>query len=139
RARKFLTIVDHVDAEADLVRHAAQEIADVAGAEDVHIRLGLNGLDEDLHLSAANQPGLFGEVVVELVLDVQGPARLDRLARLPEGVVLVASAADRADRPAVRVDEHLRPDALWRGARGRCNRDESDLFTALQSLRERRE
>ena len=111
----------------------------MAGAEDVEIWLGLHGLDEDLHLSATDQPGLFGEVVVELVLDVHRPARLDRFARLPEGVVLVASAADRAHGAAVRVDEHLRPDALRRRAGGRGDGDECHPFAALQSLRERRE
>ena len=133
---ELFAVVDDVHAEADVVRHLRHPVADVAGAEDVDIRRRLDGLDEDLHLAAAYQTGLLREVVVELVLHVQRPARLDRFAGFPERVVLVAAAADRADGPAVGKDQHLGADALRRGAGGGDDGDEGDFLPAIQGLRE---
>ena len=115
RAGELLAIVDDVDPEADFVRQLRDEVADVPGAEDVDVRRRLHRLDEDFHLPSADEPGLLREVVVQLVLDVQRATVRDRLAGFPERVVLVTAAADRADRAAVRVDEHLGPNALRRG------------------------
>ena len=53
----------------------ADVVADVPGAEDVDVRRWLDRLDEDLHLTAADEPGFLREVVVELVLHVERPAR----------------------------------------------------------------
>ena len=133
---ELLAVVDDVDAEPDVVRHLRDPVADVAGTEDVDVGRRLDGLDEDLHLPAAHQTGLLREVVVELVLHVQRPAGLDRFAGFPEGVVLVAAAANRADGPAVRKDQHLGADALRRGAGGGHDGDEGNFLPAIQGLRE---
>ena len=114
--RELLAIVHDVDAEADFVRHARQVKSDVSGADDVELGRRLDRFDVDVHLSTADQPGLLGEVIVELVVHELGTPAGDGLARLPERVVLVAAAADRADDPAVAEDEHLGADALRRRA-----------------------
>ncbi len=123
-AGELLAVVDDVHVEADLVRHLRDEVADVSGAEDVDLWRRFDRLDEHFHLAAADEPGLLGEVVVELVLHGERAALLDGLARLPERLVLVAAAADRADRAPVGVDEHLGADALRRRAGGRHDGDE---------------
>ncbi len=66
---ELLTVVDDVQAEADGWRNLTELKADVARAEDVELRRRLDRLDEDVHLSSADQAGLLGEVVVELVVD----------------------------------------------------------------------
>jgi hypothetical protein len=104
-------------AEAGFVRHAGEAGADMTGAEDVEVGRRFDRLDEDLHLAAADETRLLREVVRELVLHRLRAPRLDRLARLPEGVVLVAAAADRPDCAAVGEHQHLCPDAL-RGRAG---------------------
>ena len=68
RVGELLAVVDDVDAEADLVRDAREVKADVAGADDVELGRRLDRLDVDVHLAAADQPGLLREVVVELVV-----------------------------------------------------------------------
>ena len=125
--------------EAGVVRDAADEMPDVAGAEDVDRRRRLDRLDEDLHLSAADEPRLCREVVGQLVAHGARLARLQRLARLPQRLVLVAAAADGADDAAVGVDEHLGADALGRGAVGRHDGDERHFLAVLERLAERRE
>ena len=69
RVGELLAIVDDVDAEADLVRQAREVEADVAGADDVELGRRLDRLDVDVHLSAADEPGLLREVVRQLVVD----------------------------------------------------------------------
>src|SRR5262249_41113649 len=125
---------DDVDAEADLVREAREMEADVAGADDVQLGRRLDRLDVDVHLSAADQPGLLREVVVELVVDELRPPAADRLARLAKRVVLVAAAADRADDPAVAEHEHLGPDPLRCGTGGRHDRDQRRRLSAFQGV-----
>ena len=98
----------------DLVRQAREVEPDVAGADDVQLGRRLDRLDVDVHLPAADEPGLLREIVRQLVVHQLRPAVGDRLARLPEGVVLVAAAADRADHPPVGEHEHLGADALRR-------------------------
>jgi hypothetical protein len=93
-AGELLAVIDNVDAEAGVVRHLADVIAHMPGAEDVDIRRRLDRLDEDLHLAATHESGLLSEVVVQLVLHVERPVRSDGFARFPEGVVLVAAAAN---------------------------------------------
>src|SRR6185369_1413419 len=84
----------------------------------------------------ADQAGLLREVIVQLVVhELRRPAE-DRLARLPERVVLVAAAADGPDDPAVTEDEHLRADALRRRPGGRHDRDERGRFPALERIRD---
>ena len=114
----------------------ADEVADVPGAKHVDVRRRLHRFDEDFHLPSAHEPGFLREVVVQLVLDVQRATVRDRLAGFPERIVLIAAAADRADRPAVRVDEHLCPDALRCGPVGGDDRDERHFFPALECLRQ---
>jgi hypothetical protein len=82
-------------------------------------------------------PTSSANVVVQLVLDIQRLARVNRFARLPERIVFVAAAADRADRAAVRVDEHLGADALRGRPRGRGDRDERDLLSMVECLGQR--
>ena len=68
RVGELLAVVDDVHAEADLVRQPREVEADVAGADDVELGRRLDRLDVDVHLPAADQPGLLREVVVELVV-----------------------------------------------------------------------
>jgi hypothetical protein len=126
-------------ARSSIVRHPRQVVADVARAEDVDGGRCLDRLDEHLHLAAADQPGLFREVVVQIVLDGLRLARLQHLPRLADGVVLVAAAADGADDAAVGKDQHLRADALRRRSRGRHDRDERHFFAPLQGIGQRGE
>ena len=132
--RKLLAVVDDVNAEADFVRDAREMKADVAGADDVELGRGFDGLDVDVHLAAANQTGFLREVVVQLVVDELRLARRDRFARLPERVVLVTAAADRADNAAVAEDEHLGADTLRRRPDGGHDRDERSRFAALERV-----
>ena len=81
---ELLAVVDHVDAEAHLVRQPREMEADMAGADDVQLGRRLDRLDIDVHLSAADEPGLLGEIVRELVVDQLRAAAEDRFARLPE-------------------------------------------------------
>src|SRR5690606_39328916 len=108
--RELLAVVDDVHLEADRRRQLTELAADMSGAEDVELRRRLDRLDEDVHLPSADQPRLLGEVVAELVVDELRAPGGERLARLPERVVLVAAAADGADGPPVGEDEHLRAD-----------------------------
>jgi hypothetical protein len=57
---------------------------------------------------------------------------LNWLARLPERVVLVTAAADRAHGAAVCVDEHLGADALRGGSGRRDDGHEGHFFAALE-------
>ena len=99
---------------------SAEVPADVAGADDVELRGRRERIDVDVHLSAADEAVLLREVVVQLVVEQRAAAGGDRLARLPERVVLVAAAADRADRAAVGEDQHLGAGALRRRAVARA-------------------
>ena len=56
---KFLTVVDDVQAEADGWRDLTELIADVARADDVQPWRRLDRLDEDVHLSSADQARLL--------------------------------------------------------------------------------
>src|SRR5262249_10703586 len=114
RVRELLAVVDDMNAESDIAGQTGKVEADVAGANHVELRRRLDRLDVDVHLSTADETGFLREVVGELVVDHFRPARLDRFARLPEGVVLVAAAADRADLAAVTKHQHLRADPLRR-------------------------
>ena len=58
----------------------------------------------------------------------------DRLARLPERVVLVAAAADGADRAAVGEHQHLRAGALRRRSLRAHDRHERDRLAALERV-----
>src|SRR6185295_15799000 len=100
---------------------------------------GLDWLDVDVHLSAADEPGFLREVVVELVVDELRLAAGDRVLRLPERVVLVTAAADGADDPAVAEDEHLRADTLRRRAGGRDDGHERGGFAPVERIGHRRE
>ena len=62
--RELLAIVDHVHAKADSCGEAREMKADMAGADDVQLRRRLDRLDVDVHLAAADEPGLLREVVV---------------------------------------------------------------------------
>ena len=66
----------------------------------------------DVHLPSADQAVLLREVVVEL--EVEERRRPDWMASraFQNGLVLVATAADRADRPPVGEDQHFRAGAL---------------------------
>src|SRR4029434_3324333 len=91
--RELLAVVHDMDAKAGVVRHARDVISDVPGAEDVDVGRRLDGLDEDLHLAAADQSGLLREVVIQLVLHAQRPSRSDRLARFSASVRIAGAAA----------------------------------------------
>ena len=108
--------------------------ADVAGADDVELGRRLDRLDVDVHLPAADQAGLLREVVGQFVVHELRLRARDGLARLPERVVLVAAAANRADHAAVAEDEHLGADALRRRAGGRDDRDERRRLAAIERV-----
>ena len=115
----------------------AEVVTDVAGADHVQARRRFERLDVDLHLPAAHQTVFLGEVVVQVVLDELRLARLNRFLRLPERVVLVAAAADGADRAAVGKHQHLRAHALRRRPLGRHDRHERRVLAALERLGQR--
>src|SRR3954471_20266589 len=131
---ELLAIVHDMHAEADLFRDPREMETDVTGADDVELGRGLDGLDVDVHLAAADQPRLLGEVVVKLVMHQLRLARADRLACFAEGVVFVAPAADRADQAPIAEDEHLRADALWRRSGGRNDRHQCRRLAALERI-----
>ena len=110
---------------------AAEVTADVAGADDVEVRGRVRadrcGRPSGLR-RRARSPGRSRRSARS---GAARPAGGQRLARLPERVVLVAAAADRADRPAVREDEHLRAGALRRRAARADDGHERDRFAAL--------
>ena len=97
----------------------------------------LDRLDEDLHLPSANQAGLLGEVVRQLVLHEARLVRAHRLSRLAERIALVAAAADRANHPSVGVDQHLRAHPLRRRSARRDNRHERNRLALRERLAER--
>ena len=116
-------------------RRVRQVPADVAGADDVEARRGREGIDVDVHLTAADETVLLREIVVQFVVEERLPAGRDRVARLQAGVVLVAAAADRADRAAVREDQHLGAGPLRRGSPRAHDRHERDGFAAPEGIR----
>ncbi len=61
--RELLAIVHDVHAEADLVRQPREMKPDVARADDVELGRWLDRLDVDVHLPAADEPGLLREIV----------------------------------------------------------------------------
>ena len=136
---ELVAIVDDVDVEAGVGRDFGQVPADMPGPDDVQPRRGRKGIDVHVHTPAADQAVLLGEVIVELVVDERGLSGRDRLARFPEGVVLVAAAADGPDRPPVGPDEHLGARALGRRALRAHDRDERDALAAPQRLGRRRQ
>ena len=73
---ELLAIVHDVHAEADFVREPREVKADVAGADDVQLGRRLDRLDVDVHLSAADEPGLLREVVGQLVVHAAAAVRL---------------------------------------------------------------
>ena len=132
--RELLAIVDDMDPEADFVGEPRQVEADVPGADDVQLGRRLDRLDVDVHLSAADEAGLLGEIVGQLVVDELRPAVGDRLPRLPERVVLVAPAANRPDDAPVAEHQHLGAHALRRRAGRGDDRDERGRLAALERV-----
>src|SRR6185503_3177996 len=78
--------------------------------------------------------GFLREVVGQLVVHELRPAIRDRFLRLPERIVLVAAAANRPDGAAIGEDEHLRADALRRGAGGGDDGDERRRLAAIERV-----
>ena len=71
---ELLAVVHDVDAEADLVGEPREVKPDMAGADDVELGRRLDRLDVDVHLPAADEPGLLREVVGQLVVHELRPA-----------------------------------------------------------------
>src|SRR5215470_1445337 len=136
---ELLAVVDHVHAEADFVSDTSEVKADVTGADDIELGRRLDRLDIDIHLTAANQTGFLGEIVVELVVNELGSPARDRFAGLPERVVLVAPAADGADDPAVTEDEHFGADPLRGRTSRRHDRHQRRRLAAVERLGHSRE
>ena len=136
---ELFPVVEHVRAKTDRVRETAEVVTDMACADHIQARRRFERLDVDLHLSAAHQAILLGEVVVQVVLDQLRLPRLDRVLGLPERVVLVAAAANGADGAAIRKHDHLCADALGRRSLGRDDRHERGVFAALERLGQRLE
>ena len=111
---EFFAVVDDVHAKVNRVGEAGEVPPDVTGADDVQARRGLERIDVDVHLSSADEAVLLREVVVELEVHEHLSARVEDFSRLEAGFVLVAAAADRADRAAIRKHQHLGAGALRR-------------------------
>jgi hypothetical protein len=94
----------------------------------------LRELDVDVHLSTADQAGLLGEIVGQLVVDELWPAIGDGLLCLPERIVLVTAAANRPDDAAVAEHEHLGAHALRRRAGRGHDRDERSRFPPFERI-----
>ena len=88
----------------------------------------------DVHLPTADEAVLLSEIVVEIVVEQRAPAGRDGFAGLPEGVVLVAPAANRADRAPVGEDEHLGARPLRRRSVGAHDRDERGRLAPRQRV-----
>ena len=137
RTGEFLPVVEYVDVESDGACHTGQVVRHVPRTDQVKMRRRLDRLDVHLHLASTDQPGFLGNVIRQLVAYDFRLAGAQRLARLPEGIVLVASAADGAHDPAVGENHHLGPDALGRRALGANDGHQRGGFPALQRLTDR--
>ena len=100
---------------------------------------GSSAIDVDVHLPSADEAVLLREVVVQLEVQKRLAARLEHLARLEAGFVLVAAAADRADGPAVSVDQHFGAGPLRCGPARAHDRHERDRLAALERVSRRGE
>ena len=121
-----------MDAESGVRRQPAELPSDVAGADDEEVRRRRERIDVHVHLSSTDQAVFLREVVVELVVEERRPAGDERVARLPERIVLVAAAADGAERAAVGEHQHLRSGTLRRRPVGADDGHERDGLAALQ-------
>ena len=72
--REFLPVVHHVHAEVDLAGGSGELPADMSGADDVQPGGGLQWIDMDIHLSAADEAVLLCEVVVQFEVEEHLPA-----------------------------------------------------------------
>ena len=118
---ELLAIVDDVHAKPGIAGDPAELKSDVARPDDVEVWGRFERVDVDVHLASADEPVFLCEVVVQFVVEQRVPAADQRFPGLPESVVLVAAAADRADRPAIRRTRASSPRraAAWSRARGR--------------------
>ena len=131
---ELLAIVEDVGTEARVVGELHDVPGHVAGADDVEMGGRRQRIDVHVHLSSADEAVLLREVVVQVVVQ-EGPAPgVDGLARLPEGVVLVAAAADGAHRPSVGEHQHLGAGPLRCRSVGANDRHERGGITARQRL-----
>ena len=111
----------------------------MAGADDVQARRRLERIDVDVHLPSTDEAVLLREVVVQLEVHEHLTAGLEQLSRLQAGFVLVAPAADRADRAAVREHQHLGAGPLRRGPSRAHDGHERDRLAALERVSRRSE
>ena len=68
-AGELLAVVDDVHAEVDVGGGAGEMPADMAGADDVEARRGLEWIDVDVHLPSADEAVLLREVVVQFEVE----------------------------------------------------------------------
>ena len=96
-------------------RRRGEDVAQqVAAGEAQHL---LAWLDRDPHRSAADEPGVPGKLLGQLVLPQRGVAGFDDALRFDEGIALDAAAPECADQATKIVDQELGADDL-RGAAG---------------------
>lgn len=105
--QEALSIVDDADTKVDPGRNPADRLAYVTRPQNDQSRSGRDGLHEDFHPTAANQPVILQLVVGHLVLEELGPARFHHLrSRLPH-LGFDASSTNRPDRGPILANEHL--------------------------------
>ena len=136
--REFLAIVHDVDAEANFVREIRERKSHMSRADHVQLGRWFNRLDVHAHLAPADEARLLREIVVELVVHELRPSIEDGFTRLPEGVVLVTTAANRSNEPSIAKHQHLRADALRRRTGRRDDGDECRRLTAFERFGDRR-
>ena len=104
--REAIPVVDDRDGEIHEARHGSQRDGDVARAENVKPGRGRDGLDEHLHVPAADHAQLLA--ASQAIVEPPGRALAQDLQRFPDDLLLDRAAADGAHDAAVRPDQHLR-------------------------------
>ncbi len=109
--------------------------APLAGAQDGQVGGRLQGLDEDFHPAAADEPLFAGLLRGEVVGGQDGPAAFDGHARAPDHLRLHTAAADSAVHRRVGHDQHPRPGPLWGGPLGPDHGDQRGGYIVLDATR----
>jgi hypothetical protein len=123
--------------EASRSRHTRQVLTHMTRTNDIEVGRRLDRFDIDLHLSPANEAGLFRKIVGQIVTNELRLPGLKRLFRFPQSVILVTTAADGPDRATVGEHEHLGADTLRSGALGGHDRHQGGGFAPLERSKQR--
>jgi len=125
-----------MELETDRVGGLGEVIRHMTRPDQVECRRRFEWLDVDFHLTSTDQPGILSDVVRQLVLGDHRLPGLDGVARLPERLVLIAAAPDRAHDSPVWKHQHLGTNPLWGRALRTDDRHEGRRFPAPQRLRD---